>query len=232
MGPAWDYDLAWGNANYCEVTEQAGWIYEMWTVCPDGEWQSPFWWDKLMTDSVFVNELACRWKELSSTCLQFDSLYTWINSQAVLLDEAQQRNFTKWPILGVWIWPNPWPLPETYHEEVVRLQLFAMQRLSWLNAYMPGNCNYASVPETPLESPIIFPNPVKDILHISIPSSAMDLDRLEICNSFGQVLQSVNLWQKNIQVDMSPYSPGIYFLKIYLGNEVLCNKIIKVDHTR
>ena len=42
MGPAWDYDLAWGNANYCEVTEQAGWIYSMWTVCPDGQWQAPF----------------------------------------------------------------------------------------------------------------------------------------------------------------------------------------------
>ena len=32
MGPAWDYDLAWGNANYCEATEKDGWIYKMWTI--------------------------------------------------------------------------------------------------------------------------------------------------------------------------------------------------------
>ena len=31
---------------------------------------------------------------------------------------------------------------------------------------------------------------------------------------------------------MSSFPPGIYFLKIYRGNDVLCKKIIKVDQAR
>jgi hypothetical protein len=229
MGPVWDFDLAWGNANYCEATEPDGWVYMFHTYCPGGEWQQPFWWVRLMQDSIYVNELSCRWEELSRSFLSFDSIHDYIAVQAALLDEGQERNFTKWPILGVWIWPNPWPLPLTYDEEVMNLKLFAMRRLNWLNSNMPAGCKYAGMPEETAEAITIYPNPVKDILHFDLPSSDRKINRLELFNSVGQKLQSVNLWQANSQVDVSILTPGMYFLRVFMADEVQMFRFIKSD---
>jgi hypothetical protein len=115
MGPAWDYDLAFRNANYCAGSETTGWAYKFNDVCPgDGAGLVPFWWNKLMTDTAYEADLLCRWKGLRQTTLSIDRLNAMIDSIVTVVNEAQQRHFTKWPILGHYIWPNPDPiLPPT-----------------------------------------------------------------------------------------------------------------------
>ena len=45
MGPWWDYNLALGNANYCDAANTEG--FEVNTVCGN---TNPFWWERLLED--------------------------------------------------------------------------------------------------------------------------------------------------------------------------------------
>jgi len=230
MGPVWDFDLAWGNANYCEAQEMDGWVYQFGQVCPQDEWQIPFWWEVLMTDSVFLRDLKCRWTELRHSVLDFDTVHNYINEQIGLINEAQQRNFTQWPILGVWIWPNPWPLPTTYSEETYNLKSFIMARLTWLDSHMPGVCVYESVNEEGSGQFIIYPNPAADRLYIRFMKQKADPYHLELYNAWGQLLRSgeaVLLNDPDV-LDLSGIPAGIYILKIRDQGETLyTQKIVK-----
>lgn len=105
IGPVWDYDIAWHNADYCGGTEVEGWAYQF--PCTDDYWQVPFWWERLLEDTAFANNLKCRWTMLRDNLLSDNWFDQYIDSVALLLNESQERNFTVWPILGVYVWPNP-----------------------------------------------------------------------------------------------------------------------------
>jgi hypothetical protein len=55
------------------------------------------------------------------------------------LDSAQQRNFQKWNIIGVYVWPNYF-IGNSYAEEIQNLKTWISGRLNWMDANMPGNC--------------------------------------------------------------------------------------------
>jgi len=58
---------------------------------------------------------------------------TEIAETAVYLEEAQQRNFQRWPILGEYVWPNNF-IGKTYAEEVAYLGQWLDERLVWMDA--------------------------------------------------------------------------------------------------
>lgn len=163
-GPAWDYDLAWGNANYCNGSATAGWAYAFGDACPDDENQVPFWWGRLLEDSTFENAVRCRWEELRDNVLSPDYISAFCDSVAAQLEAAQQRNFTKWPILGEYVWPNPAPLPTTYAGEVQELKDYMNSRWAWMDANLPGSpCSLAGIADRAfacIGPP--FPNPFSD----------------------------------------------------------------------
>jgi len=45
-GPAWDYDLAFYNANYCRGSDTVGWAWQFNGTCPGDFYQVPFWWNQ------------------------------------------------------------------------------------------------------------------------------------------------------------------------------------------
>jgi hypothetical protein len=141
MGPPWDYDLAWYNADYCDGFLTSGWAYNINYIC-EGDKNVPFWWERLMEDAQFRENLACRWSSLRQGPLSNPSLKNTIDSMALVLNEAQQRNFRQWPILGVYVWPNPGALPTTYAGEVQKMRNWINQRAAWmdneLGQYLPN----------------------------------------------------------------------------------------------
>ncbi len=147
MGPLWDYDLAWHNADYCDNWLASGWAFDINFVCQDAG--VPFWWQRLMQDTLFTQNLACRWQFLRAGTLRTDSIFGAIDSMATVLAESQARNFQFWPILGIYVWPNPGPLPDTYAGEVQKMKNWVSERLDWLdiafNTYQPVlNADYAA----------------------------------------------------------------------------------------
>ncbi|MCE7923680.1 MAG: PKD domain-containing protein [Haliscomenobacteraceae bacterium CHB4] len=131
MGPVWDFDLAWYNADYCNNWLTAGWAFDINYVCPDAG--VPFWWERLMQDTLYTQNLACRWQSLRASTLRTDSIFGAIDSMAAVVQEAQARNFQYWPILGVYVWPNPGALPDTYAGEVQKMKNWIADRLDWLD---------------------------------------------------------------------------------------------------
>jgi len=151
MGPAWDFDLGWYNADYCESFSSSGWAFDINYVCGDAG--VPFWWERLYQDTLFVQNMACYWHSLRAGSLRTDSVFAVIDSMAGVVGEAQERNFEYWPILGIYIWPNPGALPDTYTGEVQKMKNWVSSRLIWLDGafgvYTPVlNAEFTATPSS------------------------------------------------------------------------------------
>jgi hypothetical protein len=231
IGPVWDYDIAWHNANYCEGDVLEGWAYQF--PCPDDYWQVPFWWGRLLEDSTFTNNLKCRWTFLRQDVLSDAWFDQYIDSVALLLEESQQRNFTLWPILGEYVWPNPWPYPATYAEEIATLKSWIHLRLAWMDANLPGNCYTTATTFNDFEKNqvLVFPNPVNDKLSVSLASLKGSCATIEISDLSGRVKVREHYKAENAgklwQYDVSHLPKGLWLLKITGERQIYTGKFVK-----
>ncbi|MBI3509531.1 MAG: CotH kinase family protein [Bacteroidetes bacterium] len=239
MGPVWDYDISWGNANYCNGNNTAGWAYQFGNYCSGDYWQIPFWWDRLMQDPAFRDKVRCRWEELSQTILSPTYLHNYCDSMALYLNESEQRNFFVWPTLGTYVWPNPSPIPTTYQGEVDELKNFITGRYTWLDANMPGTlngCNVAGVNENSSgNSDAAFPNPFTGTVNLSIYLRDPAPVHMELYNSLGQLVQPEVVLQHNGGTQTLVFKTeedlpaGMYLLRIRTGNLVWTQELSKAE---
>jgi hypothetical protein len=161
QGPLWDFNLGFGNADYCLAGLTSGWALGN---CGN----HPFWWQKLFNESYFANELSCRWEALRQGPLHQDSIYQLIDSMVLDLGEAQPRNETRWQVLDNYVWPNEF-VGSTYVAEINYLKNWIGSRLSWMDGQLSG-----CVP-TPIEASALFPlqvypNPAREQLQLRLPA--------------------------------------------------------------
>jgi len=233
MGPVWDYDIAWHNANYCGGDVTSGWAYQF--PCPNDYWQVPFWWSRLLQDPLYKSHLKCRWLYLRQNILSNAWFDNYIDSISGQLMEAQERNFITWPILGIYVWPNPAPFPTTYQGEVDALKTWMHNRLTWLDANMPGTCettfnvNYAQASD----EISIYPNPVSADLNVDYQTFKRTQVEITIINQQGSVLHPANTitrsageWTETL--DMSSYTPGVYMLWLTMDGKLYSKRFIKI----
>lgn len=133
MGPIWDFNLAFGNADYYDGWITSGWQYN-WTSGGD-YFANPFWWSKLASKTEFTTKLKERWNQLRGTVLHSDSINAFINSQVAWLSESQQRNYLRWPILGQYVWPNYY-VGQTYTDEINYLKSWFTSRIAWIDGQL------------------------------------------------------------------------------------------------
>lgn len=137
VGPVWDYNLAFGNADYNSASATFGWQIEFFLnneYFNTGGDQSmiPFWWGRIWDSPRFQNKFYKRWWEVRRTVLDIDRLLALIDDTAAQLDEAQQRNFACWPVLGQYVWPNVY-IGYTYQDEVTYLKDWLQDRIEWMD---------------------------------------------------------------------------------------------------
>ena len=60
-----------------------------------------------------------------------------IERVAFYLDDAQQRNFQRWDILGSYVWPNYY-VGDTYQDEIYFLKSWISDRLIWMDENIPS----------------------------------------------------------------------------------------------
>lgn len=135
-GPLWDYDISMGNGNYCDIWRVDGWVHRFGEVCGGDGYQVSGWWEKLMNDVHFRHVLRCRWEELKTGPLSLAAINARIDSLSGHLNESQGFNFTVWPILGAYVWPNHY-IAADYAGEVDTLRWFLQERWAWLDANLP-----------------------------------------------------------------------------------------------
>jgi hypothetical protein len=234
IGPAWDYNLGWWNADYCEGSLETGWAYKFGTVCGGDFWQVPVWWERLLLDNTFRSELKCRWNELRASTLSNATLNNYVDSVGAYLNEAQGRHFTAWPIIGVYTWPNPSPLPTSYAGEITALKSWIQNRMVWLDANMPGTCT-VSINETiaAAENLDVFPNPFENEISLSFYLKSEDHVKIEITDVYGKLIKQVaqtsypqGAQSIRIQFD-NGLSSGVYFVKVATANGSMIKKLVR-----
>jgi len=134
MGPIWDFNLGFGNVNYCDAEITSGWSYKFNDVCGGDNWKVPFWWNRLFEDPAFVSKLKNRWSDLRTNVLSDQNLQDRIDEITNFLIEhnAPRRNFDKWTIIGKYVWPNNY-IGNNYGEEISYLKNWLEKRVKWMD---------------------------------------------------------------------------------------------------
>lgn len=230
-GPVWDFDIAWNNCYYNGGNNPTGWQYQQFAY----DHFVPFWWWQMMSDTGFTKQLKCRYMELRETILSGNKLFQHIDSIAAYLNESQARNFTKWPILGQYVEPNPSPIPETYEEEIGSLKNFIIQRLAWLDANMPGACPSITVPESIVEENSIhtFPNPFVSNFYISYRLPQDGKVKISVMNMIGEEVALLYSGEKTAGSYYEEFSTtrlpvGAYLVRLNADNMVAYQKLVKL----
>lgn len=232
MAPIWDYDLSFGNAGFCEGERFFGWQYNFNYVCGGDGWLNPFWFPRMVADTLFERQVRCRWDELRQTVLSNAAVDQWIDSVATFLDESQGYNFTVWPIQGVYVWPNYY-IGQNYEEEVDTLKWWIHNRTAWIDNNLPGpqgSCNFTSTEEAAGIPPLkAYPNPFRDELMIEWEGTG-EMPQIALMNALGQALPCQLQMQGINRIQLLPdgeFPDGVYLLQVSLGDRVQMLKVVK-----
>ncbi len=223
MGPVWDFNLAFGNADYCDMGSTAGWVAATFnSVCSDDSWLVPFWWNRLFADQHFMRRVARRWRALRQGVLRDELLHSCIDSLAQLLAQAQKRNFERFPVLDHYVWPNNY-VGGSYGAELTYLKNWLWARLAWMDQQLALFEQPPYVAEDYFD-PWVAPNPSAGqfVFHYYVRQT--EQVRAYIYDRLGR---RVALWQDDAH-DNGAHSyewhgalaPGIYFYALFFNSEL------------
>lgn len=187
MGPVWDFNLGFGNVNYCTQGDPYGLVIDFNSLCPTDGWLIPFWWQKLWSDQAFRVALSERWKSLREDKFSTQSVLAYVDSVAgVMNKEAQQRNFQRWKVLGQYVWPNYKYDLFTYDAEISWLKNWITQRMIYLDAEL--NFSITGVNEVPAGNIVVhaFPNPFDNEVTFEYEAPTPGETKLEILDVLGR----------------------------------------------
>lgn len=231
MGPLWDYNLAFGNADYYQGYNPQGWVIQ--GVNYSDSYQIPFWWQKIRSDSYFNSEMKKRWNELRIGPFSKDSIANYIDSVTNLLSEAQARNFSRFPVLGQWVWPNYF-VGQTYQEEVDFMKRWISYRTDWMDQQISLITETETIPLANAYETFAFPNPFSSQLTIRTNLFTPCHVRVSISNILGQVLFVVadrypsGVVDVSIPISVFGQNTGVYIYEVWVNDVPLqSGKIVK-----
>ena len=123
FGPLWDYDLSFGNINYNDCDKTQGFYIQTRGV----------WFERLFEDPAFCKKVKQRWNEKRSVL--YKSIEVEIDRLYNVIKESANYNFERWPILGVYVWPNADGFEKrlSVESEIKYLKNWCYERYEWLD---------------------------------------------------------------------------------------------------
>lgn len=218
LGPIWDFNLAFGNVDYCIGPGTYGWGIHFNDFCPSDSWSIQFWWLRLWDEPGFQKDLGKNWRDLRATTLSNERVFHLLDSLANMLQVPAQRNFQRWPILNQYIWPNAF-VGGSYQAEVNYLRTWLTDRLAWMDEQWKENTSDTLTPDPDGKSLKVFPNPSNAGVNFELLAPTSTTVRIEIYNVQGQLtgLLTENTggkagWRKIVWKEVVP--AGMYFYRI------------------
>ena len=164
-----------------------------------------------MEDLEFRRKLQNRWLEIRQGILSDQAIANSISSIRTYLDESQERNFDKWPVLGSYVWPNYYVGP-TY--ELVSVEDYGIQAMQ------------------------VYPNPFTDFVSFRFSISYSGDFKISIFNLTGQLVWAdlnENLVAGDHFVSWNGTDhkgqtvlPGVYLYTLSLeGKQIRTGKLVK-----
>jgi hypothetical protein len=220
MGPVWDHNHCYGS--YA--------VYEnKWTKWDfDNHWwdyhgQIPFWWERFMQDPLFAQTFSDRYKMYRGNLLDCELLSENIDAYAEEVQEAQERNFTRWPILGE-NEPFDWNSGPTYMSELDYLKNWICKRLEWMDtaigridrSFIDGNFE-------------VIPNPNRGNFDLSFRLDSGGTRMITVYNLDGQRIHNQYFHgfagANSVSVQLDNATVGTYIVHLVSEEEVLTTKV-------
>ncbi len=222
-GPVWDFDWAYKDVTASE-TNGAGWRHN-WAGGSDVK--PPGWYIRMLQDPGFADDLACRYWTFRQSILDTAYLFNYVDSIGNMVMDAQQRHYVRWPILGINVGtPEVGPQPTTYAGELAKFKTWIADRITWLDANMPGNCPNLGIDDELAKEPYlaIYPNPssVETNVYVDEP-----IEEILIYDISGKLVRTIDANGNSlVNIDTGSLS-GVFMLKIRLeSDKVLQSRII------
>lgn len=232
-GPVWDFDWAlkdidWGS------DDGSGLMY----LYPDQDVNATGWEIRLMQDTVFANEVRCRYDDLRRNILSEAYLFAKIDSVANVVNESQAWHYAVWGHLGQATGTPEVQAPsQTYAEEVQRLKDWLHRRFEWLDANLPGTlngCSMAGMNDLSESSTLTaYPNPFTGTISIEWPSGDLTGCNLRLLDETGRVHRSLPvtsdlLFDGTLSVSgLDELAKGVYLVELTKGEQRRVLKVLK-----
>lgn len=231
-GPVWDFD--WSQKDMWSGSEDgSGWMYPN---C-DQDVNAPGWYIRLLQDTLFANELRCRYDDLRRNILSLPTIHAKIDSVANVVSESQKWHFDTWGHLGSSTGTPEIGTPsQTYAEEVQKLKDWYTRRITWLDANMPGTlngCSMLSLGDLLAHGQLnAFPNPFNEGITLSWDGINLAGASVILIDQTGRVIQTETILDLNTTGEfkfnnLSELSNGFYFVRITKGEETVNLKLSK-----
>lgn len=228
-GPVWDFDWAWKDM-WAGSEDGSGFMYG--EVAQDVN--APGWYIRLLQDTLFANDLRCRYDDLRRSILDIHYLHAQIDSVASVVAESQNWHYQVWGHLGFATGTPEVQAPaQTYAEEVQRLKDWVTRRITWLDANMPGSlngCSMTGLMENVEQQISVHPNPF--VNELSIILTGKDGGTLQLTDINGMIIKTIGLMpgqQEFTLQELDALASGIYLLTVEQNG---IKNIVRVVHQR
>ncbi len=214
MGPVWDFNLAFANANYCDGSNIDGWAYNSSRRCQSTSNHVPAWWDRLLEDPTFNTEMRKRWQELRQGQWSDEELVATVDSLCGSMGPAVDRNFDRWPVLGTWIWPNN-VVEDTHEEECDYLKTWLQARAEFMDDELSISVSTRQ-PEAGATARL-YPNPTTgDVFFDTDPANPVV--SVGVMDAIGRVTQAGSSLVDGRYFRLGGRAAGVYFLQARFRN--------------
>ncbi len=220
-GPVWDFNIAFGNADYCGGNDYTGWAINFNQICPQDYWVIHFWWTKLWQDPNFRSQVRSRWQQLRTDIFSDNHITGQIDSMTTLLESAQVRNFQQWPILNEYTWPNPFCCGP-YSAHTAYLRAWVLNRLHWMDGALQGFPVAVNEPQSVLPA-IISPNPSYGTVTFQYQVQQSGPALIQV---FDQLGRQVGEWKDQLQKGENQSNwkytlpSGVYFFTVKVNGKL------------
>ncbi len=238
-GPVWDFDWAWNDiwdCSYFQQTDGSGWSYLINDCGPDVN--SPGYYVRLLQDTLFANQLRCRWNDMRNYMLDTAYMFNYIDSIATRVNEAQQRHFLLFNNLGIVTGTPEISQAYSYAGEVDSLKQWILRRVNWLDANMPGNlvnCNNVGFAENALQPQhvSVFPNPFTSEFSVQLNLPVAQPVQVTITDMVGKAISETAYFSgtkgnNTFRIAAAP-APGIYFVTVKAGTQQVTRPLVRTE---
>ncbi len=147
FGPVWDFDLAYENDNRTyRINDKSNWLY-----ASNGSSSANgvrFFVNRLLTDNELYKEIRTTYAYYRDKgIINEEELLAVIDKYAEEIEESQQLNFMRWPIMNSWVHMNP-KIHGSYEAEVENVRNYIRERIQWMDkklAYTPSLSSGGSI---------------------------------------------------------------------------------------
>ncbi len=227
MGPLWDFNFTYGMPDYLD-----GWQTTDW-VLTEQLWSIPFWWDRLRVDPRFNSKLKRRWTALRQDgVLHVDSLMEIVDRNALLLKDAQMRNFTKFQILSTYIWPNYY-IAGNYTNEINYTKNWIKGRLQWMDGQINAIVDVFQSVESLAVNKLnlqVYPNPARERVNFRFileKPGSIQIKFYDLTGNLVKELSQIGTKGINlIQLDFDSSYPSLLIYKLQLDETIIASSKI------